>query len=197
MNKKISIWLIAIFSLFALKSQAQNLVLVTGTVKSGKDREIIPGVGVKLKGTNSSATTNSEGKFTIGIPDGKGTLVFTYIGLKAKEVEVNGQRSLEVLLDDDVSTLGEVVIVGYGEQSRSTVTNSITRVDAKEFENAPAANPLTQLQGKVAGLSLQVSSGQPGASPQIFIRGGASTSPEGDSPLFIVDGIVGNMRNIG
>ena len=197
MNKKISIWLMAMLCLFALKSEAQNVVLVSGTVKSVKEKEAVPGVGVKLKGTTVAVTTDGDGKFSIAVPNGKGTLVFSFIGLKPKEVEVNSEKNLEVLLEDDVSTLGEVVIVGYGEQSRATVTNSITRVGAKEFENAPSANPLTQLQGKVAGLSLQVSSGQPGASPQIFIRGGNSTSPEGDSPLFIVDGIVGNMRNIG
>ncbi|MES2653798.1 MAG: SusC/RagA family TonB-linked outer membrane protein [Bacteroidota bacterium] len=196
MNKKNSIWLLAMFCLFALQVAAQNSVVVSGVVKSGKEKVAIPGVGVKLKGTNTVVATGTDGKFSIPVPNGKGTLVFTYIGLKVKEVEVNGQQNYEVILEDDVNALSEVIVVGYGEQSRSTVTNSITRVDAKEFENAPAANPLTQLQGKVAGLSLQVSSGQPGASPQIFIRGGASTSPEGDSPLFIVDGIVGSMRNI-
>lgn len=196
MNKKKSIWLMAIFCLFVLQSLAQNAVLVSGVVKSGKEKETVPGVGVKLKGTNVVTITDVDGKFSINVPGGKGTLVFSYVGTKNKEVEVNGQTNLEVILDEDVNSLTEVVVVGYGEQSRSTVTNSITRVGAKEFENAPAANPLNQLQGKVAGLSLQVSSGQPGANPQIFIRGGASTSPEGDAPLFIVDGIVGSMRNI-
>ncbi|RZK83786.1 MAG: SusC/RagA family TonB-linked outer membrane protein, partial [Pedobacter sp.] len=196
MNKKITIWLLAILCLFALETLAQNPVLVSGVVKSGKEKETLPGVGVKLKGTNVVTVTDVNGKFSINVPGGKGTLVFSYIGTQNKEVEINGQAILDVVLEDDVNSLTEVVVVGYGEQSRATVTNSITRVSAKEFENAPAANPLNQLQGKVAGLSLQVSSGQPGANPQIFIRGGASTSPEGDSPLFIVDGIVGSMRNI-
>ena len=197
MNKKKSIWLLVILCLLTLRSIAQNEIIVSGVVKSGKEKETIPGVGVKLKGTTLVVATDSDGKFSIPIPGGKGTLTFTYIGFKVKEVEVNGEKKLEILLEENISALNEVVVVGYGEQSRSTVTNAITRVDAKEFENAPAANPLVQLQGKVAGLTLQVSSGQPGASPQIFIRGGVSTSPEGDSPLFIVDGIVGNMRNIG
>lgn len=196
MNNKITFWLLAMLCLFALDSLAQNPVKVSGIIKSAKGSETLPGVGVKLKGTNAVAVSDNEGKFSINIPGGKGTLVFTYVGTQNKEVEVNGQTNLNIVLEDDVSSLSEVVVVGYGEQSRSTVTNSISRVGAKEFENAPAANPLTQLQGKVAGLSLQVSSGQPGANPQIFIRGGASTSPEGDSPLFIVDGIVGSMRNI-
>lgn len=196
MNKEFTIWLVAIFCLFAVRSAAQKVVLVSGVVRSGLDKQSLPGVSVKLKGGTVGTVTNAEGKFSLSLPEAKGTLVFRYIGSKTREVEIAGNTFFEVLLEDDVNALEEVVVIGYGEQSRSTVTNSISRVSAKEFENAPAANPLTQLQGKVAGLSLQVSSGQPGANPQIFIRGGASTSPEGDSPLFIVDGIVGAMRNI-
>lgn len=196
MNNKITVWLIAVLCLFVLHVSAQNAVVVSGVVRSGKEKETLPGVGVTLKGTKTVAVTDADGKFTISVPNGKGVLVFTYVGTQNKEITLNGQTSLAVTLEEDVNSLTEVVVVGYGEQSRSTVTNSITRISAKEFENAPAANPLNQLQGKVAGLSLQVSSGQPGANPQIFIRGGASTSPEGDSPLFIVDGIVGSMRNI-
>ncbi|HTN37997.1 MAG TPA: SusC/RagA family TonB-linked outer membrane protein, partial [Arachidicoccus sp.] len=94
------------------------------------------------------------------------------------------------------SMLDEVVVIGYGKQSRETVTGAISKISEKEFDHAPAANPLVQLQGKVPGLSLQISDGQPGANPQIFIRGGSSTSAEGDAPLFIVDGFVGAIRNM-
>lgn len=170
--------------------------MVSGTVRSAKEKQALPGVGVKLKGAKAVTVTNADGKFSIPVPGARGTLIFSYVGSNTVEVEVSEKSTLDVIMDDSENALDEVVVVGYGEQSRSTVTNSISRVDAKEFENAPAANPLTQLQGKVAGLSLQVQSGQPGANPEIFIRGGASTSPEGDAPLFIVDGIVGAMRNI-
>ncbi|PST83573.1 SusC/RagA family TonB-linked outer membrane protein [Pedobacter yulinensis] len=196
MNKISTSWLIALFCLFAFQSFAQNGVLVTGTVRSAGNRETMPGVGVRVKNAQVNTLTDAMGKFSIRVPDLQATLVFTYVGVKTQEVPLAGRATAEVLLEDEVNELNEVVVVGYGEQSRSTVTNSISRVDAREFQNAPAANPLNQLQGKVAGLSLQVSSGQPGANPQIFIRGGASTSPEGDAPLFIVDGIVGAMRNI-
>ncbi len=196
MNKKSTIWLIAILCLFAFQSVAQNAVLVSGVVRSGKSNETLPGVGVKLKGTNLVTVTNKDGKYALSVPEGKGTLIFTYIGSKTKEADINGRTSIDIILDDDVSALNEVVVIGYGQQSRATVTNSISKVGTSEFDNAASANPLTALQGKVAGLSLQVSNGQPGVSPQIFIRGGASTSPENDAPLFIVDGIVGSINNI-
>ncbi|WP_129714722.1 SusC/RagA family TonB-linked outer membrane protein [Pedobacter sp. SYP-B3415] len=196
MNKISTSWLIMLFCLVAFQSFAQNAVTVTGTVRSSKDREVMPGVGVKLKNGQANTLTDGSGQFSIRVPDLQAVLVFTYVGVKTKEVALAGKATIDVVLDEEVNELNEVVVVGYGQQSRATLTNSITKVDAKEFQNSPAANPLTQLQGKVAGLSLQVSSGQPGANPQIFIRGGASTSPEGDAPLFIVDGIVGAMRNI-
>lgn len=196
MNKLTKIWLLAICSMLVLSVKAQNSFVVTGVVKSESDKVTLPGVAVKIKGSSTITLTDQEGNFKITVPGTKGVLVFSYIGMVTKEMEVSTASKIEVMLQSDVGNLNEVVVIGYGEQSRATLTNSITKINAKEFENAPAANPLTQLQGKVAGLSLQVSSGQPGANPQIFIRGGASTSPEGDSPLFIVDGIVGSMRNI-
>ncbi len=187
-------WLFAIFLLLYHQVSGQSTMQITGSVRSGN--QTLPGAGVQVKGTQISTATNKDGKFTIVVPHKDAVLIFSYIGSITKEIAVNGRKIIDVVLESDISGLDEIVVVGYGRQSRSTVTNSISKVDSKEFQNAPSANALTQLQGKVAGLSLQVSSGQPGANPQIFIRGGASTSPEGDSPLFIVDGIVGSMRNI-
>ncbi|GAA0560650.1 SusC/RagA family TonB-linked outer membrane protein [Chitinophaga japonensis] len=92
--------------------------------------------------------------------------------------------------------LVEVVAIGYGQQSRGTVTNSISKVKEAEFSHTPAANPLLQLQGKVAGLSLQVSDGQPGATPKVFLRGGTTASPEGDAPLYIIDGVIRTINEI-
>src|SRR5690606_34085973 len=121
---------------------------------------------------------------------GEGVLIFTFIGFKSHEVAINNNSSLNVSLEEGSEALEEVLITGYGEQSRETVATSITRIGEKEFDKAPGQNPMLQLQGKVAGLSLQVSDGQPGSNPQIFIRGGSSTSPEGDGPLFVIDGLL-------
>jgi TonB-linked SusC/RagA family outer membrane protein len=197
MKRKSTVALLALFCFFLQASFAQSgNFVVSGVVTAGTAAEQLRGVSVKLKGTELGTITAEDGRYSLAVPDPTGTLVFSYVGHVTQEVRIANQRTINVSLRPEAQSLDDVVVVAYGQQSRATVTNSISKVDAKEFTQAPAANPLNQLQGKVAGLSLQVSSGQPGANPQIFIRGGASTSPEGDAPLFIVDGIVGQMRNI-
>lgn len=168
---------------------------VTGVVVDSEG-ETLPGVSVVVKGTTQGTVTDIDGKFTVNVPE-KTTLVFSYVGFEPREIEVVGQEYMDVVLEVSSVMLDEVVAIAYGKQSRALLTNSISQVGEEEFLKAPGQNPLLQLQGKVAGLTLQVSSGQPGANPQVFIRGGSSTSPEGDAPLFIVDGIVSQgFRNI-
>lgn len=170
-------------------------ISVSGTVND-HEGETLPGVSVVIKGTTHGTVTDIDGNFSVNINKGA-TLVFSYIGFETREIVVENEKQLTVILDYSSIELEEVVAIGYGSQSRTTLTTSISKVGSEEFKNVPAANPLTQLQGKVAGLSIQISDGQPGASPQLFIRGGASTSPEGDTPLIIVDGIVGGVNHIG
>lgn len=179
----------------SLSLLAQSSIPVTGivTLENGAPA---PGVSVLVKGTSNGTATDADGRFALTVPANEARLVFSFIGYTPQEVAVGNKTTIAVSLKPDIKALEEVLVIGYGEQSRATLTTSISKVGAGEFSNAPAANPLVQLQGKVAGVSMQVTSGQPGANPQIFIRGGTTTSPEGDSPLFIVDGIVGQMRNI-
>lgn len=195
LGRKSRIIFVALVAIFQFStSYAQQSITVTGTVTD--KGEPMPGVNVVIKGTTAGGVTDLNGKFSIAVPSGESVLVFSFIGYSAQEIAVGNRRIIDVALEEDLRELEEVVVVGYGKQSRATVTNSISKVSADEFKYAPTSNPLTQLQGKVAGLTLQVGDGQPGAEPQLFIRGGASTSPEGDSPLIIVDGIVGARRNI-
>lgn len=169
---------------------------ITGTITNAQKAEPIEGATIQVKGTQVYTATDAAGKFSIDVKDpNTATLIISYTGFTSKEVELKGQRTVAVALET-AKGMDEVVIIGYGRQNRATVTSSISSVSTRELENTQGANPLVQLQGKVAGLSLQISDGQPGSSPQIFIRGGSSTSPEGDAPLLVVDGIVGQMRNI-
>lgn len=173
---------------------AQEKTTITGVVKD-ETGDVLPGVSVLVKGAATGTITDFNGSFSIQASKGN-VLVFSYLGMKTQEIALDERTSLIVQMSEDAVMLKEVVAIGYGTQARPTLTTSISKVGSEEFKNAPGANPLTQLQGKVAGLTLQVSDGQPGKSPDIFIRGGASTSPEGDSPLIIVDGIVGGVTAI-
>lgn len=175
--------------------QAQNNVIVSGKVTL-ENNEPAPGVSVLVKGTSSGTSTQADGTYAVAVPGGNAILVFSFIGYAGQEITVGNRTTLHVKLSPDAKALEEVLIIGYGEQSRATLTTAISKLGEEEFRQAPAANPLLQLQGKVAGVSIQASNGQPGANPQIFVRGGTSTSPEGDTPLLIVDGVVGVMRNI-
>ena len=192
------IWTTVVFALFSLPAAvAQNQpVSVSGKVSDAETGSPLPGVSVFVKGTTIGVSTDFDGNFSLDVPSEESVLVLQFLGYVSRELVVGDQRNFTVSLQTDVDILDEVVLIGYGKQSRSTVTNSLSQVDEKEFRKAPGANPLMQLQGKVAGLSLQIQDGQPGSNPEIFIRGGSSTSPESDSPLFIVDGIIGGMRNI-
>ncbi len=179
--------------LTSLSVKAQKRI--SGSVKN-QQNEPIAGASITVKGLQSGTSTDSAGNFQIQLSEAHKILVISSVGYISKEISITAQEHYTVILEQFNDPMSEVVVVAYGNQSRATLTTSVAKVGANEFKNAPVSNPLNQLQGKVAGLSLQLSDGQPGANPQIFIRGGSSTSPEGDAPLLIVDGIVGQMRNI-
>lgn len=188
--------LVALLCLVAPIVSGQNGHQVTGVVTSGNAVDILQGVTVNIKGSAVNTITDSLGRYSISVKSKEDILVFSFVGYQTKEVLASGHKVINLSLDAENNALNQVVVIGYGQQSRSSVTTSVSKVSEKEFSHAPGANPLLQLQGKVPGLTLQISDGQPGSNPQIFIRGGTSTSPEGDAPLFIVDGFVGAVRNI-
>lgn len=169
-------------------SAQEKQVTVNGTV-SDPTGEPLPGVTVVVEGTANGTITDGSGRYAIRVP-ANSSLVFSFVGMKSQTVPVKSRTKADVTLEEETIGIDEVVAIGYGTQSRVTVTNSISRVDKKELDRAPGQNPMLQLQGKVAGLSLQASDGQPGDTPNFFIRGGSSTSPENDTPLIIVDGLV-------
>jgi TonB-linked SusC/RagA family outer membrane protein len=166
----------------------QGVINVTGTVT--EQGTPLPGVNVVIKGTTAGVVTDADGEYKITVPDSETVLMFSFVGYLTRELIVGNRTVINVEMEEDAQTLDEVVVIGYGKQNRVTVTNSISRVGEEEFKNAPGINPLMQLQGKVAGLTMEISNGAPGSNPNFFIRGGTSTSPQSDTPLIIVDGIV-------
>lgn len=168
---------------------------ITGTVKSSDDGLPMPGVSVVLKGTTTGTSTDAEGKFVLSVPQSGGSLVFSFIGFASQEIGLGAESNLVVTLQTDVRELDEIVVVGYGEQSRKSVTSSIAKLDNQVLANAPRSNLGGALQGTMPGLRVINATGSPGASPNILLRGGASINSPG-GPLVVVDGIIRSFSDI-
>ena len=183
------IFLVAVFLATTLvQAHAQEETLVTGQVTAtGPDHETIVGVNVVVKGTTRGTVTDAEGNYSLTVPAGS-TLVFSSIGYTSKEVVVGNQTRIEVTMAPDVTSLEEIVIVGYGQQKKKDITGSISSVSQREIANQPAASIDNLLQGRAAGVQISQSSGAPGGRTSIRIRG-ASSINAGNEPLFVIDGI--------
>ncbi len=161
---------------------------VTGTVTDAATRDPLPGVSIILKGSARGTTTDAAGKFSLSIPDEASTLTCSYIGYEPQDVAVLlSQSVLEISLKADVRALSEVVVIGYGSQSKAKVTGVVSQVKAQELVRYNGSNFAQQLAGKAAGVIINDASAQPGANPQIVIRG-IGTLTAGRNPLIVVDG---------
>jgi len=150
----------------------------------------LPGVTVLLKGTTTAAPTGADGAYTINVPDGSGTLVFSFIGYQSQEAPINNRSVIDVQLSTDAKALEEVVVVGYGEQKRATVTGAVASIQAEEIVKAPVTNITNSLAGRLPGLSTVTRSGEPGYdNSTIRIRG--TNSLGNNDALIVVDGVPG------
>ncbi len=159
---------------------------VSGTVSDASGP--LPGVSVLVKGTTKGAQTDFDGKFTIKNVGANAVLVFSYIGLKTQEVNVAGRSNVNVTLKEDSAELKEVVVIGYGSVKKKDATGAVDQLSSKSFDNIGAPNPADLLRGKVAGVQVTQSSGEPGAAASIRIRGNSSIR-SGNGPLIVVDGV--------
>ncbi len=160
---------------------------ITGTIVSADDNLPLPGATVVIKGTKSGSSTDFDGKYSLQANVGD-VLVFSYIGYASSEAKVGAETVINMSLKPDVALLDEVVITGYGKQTRATLTTSVSKLDTKILETSTRSNAATALQGTIAGLRVTNTTGQPGSTPQIVLRGGTNFSGTG-SPLILVDGI--------
>lgn len=165
-------------------SEAADIV-VRGKV-TGAAGEALQGASVTIKGTKVGTTTNEEGYFSITVPDKNTILLISYVGLASQEVVVGERNLINITLTRASGDMSEVVVVGYGTQRKRDLTGSITSVKGADLEKMPNTNPVSSLQGKVAGLTI-VNSGRAGASPTVRIRGVNSTNNA--DPLYVVDGV--------
>ncbi len=167
-------------------------VKVIGTVTDGKDA--LPGVTVRVKGTNTGTATDDKGKFSLNVP-AAATLEISFIGYETKTLKVAGEGSLNVKLEPSNSTLQESVIIGYQKVTRKTTTAAISSISGKELQNQPAASFDQMLQGRLSGVNVQNYTGMPGARTSVSVRGNSLVNSSYDqnnvvnNPLYVVDGV--------
>src|SRR5574344_474069 len=168
---------------------------VSGVVTAEEDGLPVVGASVLVKGTTVGTVTDIDGKFNLtNVPSSAKTLVVSYIGMKSQELAI--KQNMSIVLKGDAAVLEEVVVTGYGVTKKAAFTGAATTVATDKIINKTDANPIKALEGTVAGLQLNVASGQPGAPANIFIRGRNSIN-SGTQPLYIVDGVPYNSATVG
>ncbi|MEP6613060.1 MAG: TonB-dependent receptor [Mucilaginibacter sp.] len=184
-KKTLFVFLFTLFTCFAAVAQTRQ---VTGTV-SDADGTVIPGAGIKIKGTSTGTVTDVNGTFKLAVPD-NATLVISFVGYVTKEVTVGSGSVYNVKLAPAVSNLNEVVVVsvGYGTQKRTDLTGSISSVSAATIAKLPVTSLEQSLQGRAAGVQVTNNDASPGGNVSILIRGTGSLASNGNAPLYVVDG---------
>ncbi|PWD98609.1 SusC/RagA family TonB-linked outer membrane protein [Marinilabilia rubra] len=153
--------------------------------------EPLPGVTVMIKGTQTGTITSVDGTFSLEAAPGN-VLVFSFIGFEKKEVVLGSDTSIELSLDPEVTSLDEVVVVGYGVSKKMDLTGATSNITSEDFNQGAVTNPLEQIAGRAAGVNITQTGSEPGANPTVRIRGITSLIG-GNDPLIVVDGIQGNM----
>lgn len=178
-----------VLMLFAFSVANAQTVTITGTVTSQEDGAAIPGANVTVKGTTLGAMTDMGGNYQLSVPSDQVTLVFSFIGMKSQEVALAGKKQVNVALASDLMNLEEVVVVGYGTGKKiGTTVGSVAQVSAAKISEKPTANIFDALQGKVAGLQVYTSSGEPTQLASIRLHGAGSLSGS-TTPLYVLDGV--------
>ena len=173
---------------------AQQKKTVKGVVKDGSGEAVI-GANVVIKGTTTGSITDFDGNFVLdNVPD-NAVLQISYIGYRTLDVPVSGKSSLNIKLEEDSEKLEEVVVVGYGTQKKGEITSSVTSVKAEDFNKIPVVNPMSLVEGRVAGLTISRAGTDPNGEVNIQLRG--ATSLKGNNtPLIIIDGVPGDKNSM-
>ncbi len=195
MRKFLSLFAALLLTLAYGRAAAQEFS-VSGKVTSAEDATALPGVSVRVKGTQTGTTTNAEGIYRLSVPQ-TATLVFSYVGYAPQEVAVQARSTVNIALQADVRSLNEVVVVAYGQQSRRALTGSVSAVNADQIRGQQIVTATQALQGTAPGVLVVNTSGQPGDNPAIRIRGVGSINASAN-PLIVVDGVPfqGNINGI-
>ncbi|MDW7694890.1 TonB-dependent receptor [Flammeovirgaceae bacterium SG7u.111] len=185
--KRLYHFLLVFFFLLPASAFAQGGI-VKGKIISSDNSEPLPGAAIIIKGTSKGATTDIDGNFSLEASSSD-VLVISYIGYETQEIPVGSQTMLNITLQLDIQALEEVVVIGYGTQKKKELTGAVANLKGEEMQKYASAAFVDALQGQMAGVNVQASSGQPGAEANIQIRGLGSLSAGGSSPLYVVDGV--------
>lgn len=151
------------------------------------------GVNILVKGTATGTVTDFDGNFSVDIPDGYNTLVFTYTGFQPQEIVLDGQKRLDIVMKTDAEVLDEVVVIGYGTVKKSDLTGAVASLDGAELTALAVGNPTSALQGKVSGVQIENNGGEPGGAANVFVRGVSSLT--NSFPLYVIDGTFADNMN--
>ncbi|RPE08483.1 TonB-dependent receptor [Chitinophaga lutea] len=171
--------------LSAITATAQQAV--KGKVTDAADGAALPGVNVTVPGTQAGAATDANGNFSITLPAGAASLRFSFVGYDAQTVAVGAQTTINVRLQAASKGLGEVVVVGYGTQTRRDLTGTVSQVKGADIRNLPVSDPAQAIQGRVTGVNIVRSDASPGTTPSIRIRGTGTINDA--EPLIVIDGV--------
>ena len=194
MKRQVSFWpgMLLLLSLLLSSSVMMAQRTIKGTVTDAADGLPLPAVSVIVRGTTVGTATQADGTFTLDVPAGAASIDFTMVGYVSQTVAIGTQDVINVSLAQETTLLEEIVVTGYSTQSRAEMTTSISKLDTRVLENAPRSNVATALQGTIAGLKVTQTTGQPGSTPDLVVRGGTSFSGTGN-PLILIDGIPGSF----
>ncbi|RAW01867.1 SusC/RagA family TonB-linked outer membrane protein [Pseudochryseolinea flava] len=162
---------------------------IRGRVTSADDGTGLPGVNVLLKGTGTGVVTDADGNYSLTVPAGPGTLVFSFIGLRSEEIEIGERSVIDMPMQEDVAQLGEVVVTALGiSREKRSVGYSIANVSGKDLTKGTSSNFTSALSGKIAGVQVTGGTGAPGSSTNVVLRGYANIG-RGTQPLYVIDGV--------
>jgi TonB-dependent starch-binding outer membrane protein SusC len=169
-------------------------ITVSGKI-TDESGQSMPGVNVLLKGTTTGTTSDANGEYTLVVPDQNGVLSFSFIGYLSQEVRIDTQTRIDIAMKPDVVALTEVVVTGYGTQSKRDITGAVATIDSRQLLSTPSTNLGQALQGKVAGVTVG-NENSPGGGVMVRIRGFGTIND--NSPLYVIDGVPtkGNLNTL-
>ena len=169
---------------------------ITGKITDSTTGSALSGATVTVRGSRTSTTSDNNGNYAISVPDDNAVLVFTFVGFVTESIPVGGRTSIDVALKTANADLAQVVVVGYGTQSKKDITGSVKSIKSESFNKGIITSPEQLLQGKVAGVNVTSASGEPGGAMGITIRGPGSLRAQ-STPLFVVDGVALDNNSTG